>query len=82
MQAASPLQIFSINAPVAIPGIDFSDHLNYWKFGYPAVMVTDTAFNRNERYHTANDTADTLYYPRLAQATAGVFEAIWRLSQP
>ena len=82
MQAASPLQIFSINAPVAIPGIDFSDHLNYWKFGYPAVMVTDTAFNRNERYHTANDTADTLDYPRLAQATAGVFEAIWRLSQP
>ena len=80
MQAAAPLPIFSINAPVAIPGIDFSDHLNYWKFGYPAVMVTDTAFNRNARYHTALDTADTLDYPRLAQATEGVFEAAWRLS--
>jgi Zn-dependent M28 family amino/carboxypeptidase len=82
MQAAAPLPIFSINAPVAIPGIDFSDHLNYWKFGYPAVMLTDTAFNRNDRYHTANDTADSLDYARLAQATTGVFEAIWRLAQP
>lgn len=82
MQSAAPLQIFSINAPVAIPGIDFSDHLNYWKFGYPAVMLTDTAMNRNDNYHRATDTADTLDYPRLAQATAGVFEAVWRLSEP
>ena len=82
MQSASPLPIFSINAPVAIRGIDFSDHLNFWKFGYPAVMVTDTAFNRNSNYHTETDTADTLDYPRLAQATAGVFEAIWRLTEP
>ena len=82
MQSASPLQIFSINAPVAIPGIDFSDHLNYWRFGYPAVMVTDTAFNRNDNYHSATDTADTLDYLRLAQGTAGVFEAIWRMTQP
>ncbi len=81
MQSASPLAIFSINAPVAIPGIDFSDHLNYWRFGYPAVMVTDTAFNRNANYHAATDTADTLDYARLAQATDGVFEAVWRLSE-
>ena len=81
MQSASPLPIFSINAPVAIPGIDFSDHLNYWRFGYPAVMITDTAFNRNANYHSKTDTADTLDYPRLAQATAGVFEAVWQLSQ-
>ncbi len=81
MRAASALQIFSINAPVSIPGIDYSDHLNYWRFGYPAVMVTDTAMNRNANYHTANDTADTLDYPRLAQATGGVFEAIYRLAE-
>ena len=81
MKAGSPLPVFSINAPVAIPGIDFSDHLNYWKFGYPAVMITDTAFNRNANYHTQTDTLDTLDYPRLAQATEGVFEAVWRLSQ-
>lgn len=82
MQSASPLPIFSINAPVAIPGIDFSDHLNYWKFGYPAVMLTDTAMNRNPNYHQPTDTYDTLDYPRLAQATSGVFEAIWRLAKP
>lgn len=82
MQSAAPLPIFSINAPVAIPGIDFSDHLNYWKFGYPAVMLTDTAMNRNPNYHQPTDTFDTLDYPRLAQATAGVFEAVWRLAEP
>ena len=38
-------QKWVINAPVLIPGIDFSDHLNYWKFGYPAVMITDGARN-------------------------------------
>jgi hypothetical protein len=81
MKSASPLPIFSINAPMAIQGIDFSDHLNYWKFGYPAVMITDTAFNRNSNYHTKTDTAETLDYPRLAQATAGVFEAVWQLTE-
>jgi hypothetical protein len=81
MKSASPLPVFSINAPVVIPGIDFSDHLNFWKFGYPAVMITDTAFNRNDNYHQKTDTFDTLDYPRLAQATEGVFEAVWQLSQ-
>lgn len=28
-----------------------SDHLNYWKFEFPAVMITDTAFLRNPNYH-------------------------------
>jgi hypothetical protein len=81
MRSATPLPIFSINAPAAVPGIDFSDHSNYWKFGFPAVMVTDTAFNRNPNYHAKTDTAQTLDYPRLAQATAGIFEAVWRLSR-
>jgi hypothetical protein len=35
MRHASPLPVFSINAPTAVPGIDFSDHGSYWK----AVMM-------------------------------------------
>jgi hypothetical protein len=30
--------------PPFLPGIDFSDHLNYWKFGFSALMITDTSF--------------------------------------
>jgi hypothetical protein len=80
MSSASSLPIRSTNAPRLVPGIDFSDHANYWDQGYPAVMLTDTAFYRNDRYHTARDTADTLDYRRLAQATRGVYCAVHALS--
>ena len=51
-------------------GTDASDHASYWLAGFPAVMVTDTAFLRNPHYHTAQDTADTLDYERHALSIA------------
>jgi hypothetical protein len=30
----------SFTGPESLPGIDFSDHLNYWRFGFSAVMIT------------------------------------------
>lgn len=53
-------------------GSDLSDHRCYWAEGVPAVMVTDTAFVRNRRYHTAEDTAETLDYERMAEVVDGV----------
>ena len=44
MAGASPLPVRSINAPSSVPGVDFSDHLNFWRHGWKAVMITDTAF--------------------------------------
>jgi len=73
---SSNLPVYSINALSLIQGIDFSDHRNYWKFDYPAVMITDTAFYRNENYHTPNDTPDTLNYENMAKVTDGIFELI------
>ena len=35
-------------------------------------MVTDTAWYRNPRYHTARDTPDTLDYARMAKVVEGV----------
>lgn len=80
--AATTLPVHSINAPTLIPGIDFSDHRSYWQHGYPALMVTDTAFNRNPHYHTAADTPDTLDYRRMALVVEGVHAAVWALSKP
>lgn len=76
MLEVTPLPVFSINAPPAIPGIDFSDHLNYWHFGYPAIMVTDTSFYRNNRYHTEHDTWQTLDYKRMAMVVDGIYHAV------
>lgn len=76
MRGASSLPVYSISAPRLIPGIDFSDHQNYWDEGWPAVMITDTAFYRNQNYHTENDKADTLNYQKMAQVIDGVEAAI------
>lgn len=79
--AIPELRVRSINAPASIPGIDFSDHRSYWQVGIPAIMITDTAFFRNRRYHTAEDTPDTLNYDRMANITDGVRQAVEDLSQ-
>jgi Zn-dependent M28 family amino/carboxypeptidase len=52
-----------------IPGIAWSDHLSFWRQGYPALMVTDTAFYRYHYYHTPEDTPDKLTYPAFGRAT-------------
>jgi Zn-dependent M28 family amino/carboxypeptidase len=67
-------EIFS--GPKALPGIDFSDHLNYWKFGFDAVMVTDTAFYRNKNYHESTDTIETLDIKRMAGVVDALVQSI------
>ena len=82
MQVASPLPVYSLTAPKFLVGIDFSDHMNYWNNGYPAVMITDTSFYRNPNYHSDNDTADTLDYERMAHSVQGVWNSIIHLAKP
>jgi hypothetical protein len=62
--------------PPALAGIDFSDHLNYWNFGFSALMVTDTSFFRNKNYHQAGDTMETLDIGRMAKVIDGVYMAL------
>jgi hypothetical protein len=68
--------VHSVNAPPSLPGIDLSDHRNYWNAGYEAVMITDTSFFRNDRYHTAQDTPDSLDYQRMAMVVQGVYAVV------
>jgi hypothetical protein len=81
MRKASPLPVYSINAPSVVPGVDFSDQLNYWHAGYSAAMITDTAFYRNLNYHTAHDTAEKLDYKRMALVVEGVYAAVADLAE-
>lgn len=64
------------NAPAALPGIDFSDHLNYWQFGFSALMITDTAFYRNKNYHETTDTIETLDLNRMQKVIETVYEVL------
>lgn len=79
MRAATDLPVHSINGPASIPGLDFSDHQNYWKAGYPAVMITDTSFYRNPHYHQTTDTIDTLDFAKMAEVVKGVHKAVMEL---
>jgi Zn-dependent M28 family amino/carboxypeptidase len=63
-----------------VPGVSWSDHLSFWRAGFRAFMVTDTAFYRYPFYHSADDTPEKLTYPQLARVTAGLFLALLRMS--
>lgn len=75
-RSATDLPLSTLNAPAFVVGIDFSDHWSFGKFGYPALMVTDTSFYRNPHYHTPADLPDTLDYERLAKVVAGLQGAV------
>ncbi len=72
----SSFPVESLSAPAFIPGVDFSDHRSFWKFGYRAFMITDTAFYRNPNYHSPGDIAGTLDYEKLAEVVAGLYKAL------
>ncbi|MBK1792302.1 M28 family peptidase [Persicirhabdus sediminis] len=80
MKGATEMPVYSINAPKAMPGIDFSDHASYWQHEMTAVMVTDTAFYRNPHYHEETDTLDQLDFERMAQVVTGVHAAALKIA--
>jgi Zn-dependent M28 family amino/carboxypeptidase len=73
---ATDLPLVTLNAPAFVVGIDFSDHWSFGKFGYPAFMVTDSAFYRNPNYHSPADLPDTLDYSRMAKVVEGLAAAV------
>jgi hypothetical protein len=58
--------------PASVPGVDWSDHAPFWRHGYRAVMVTDTAPNRNPHYHEPTDVPARLDIERLTRAVLGL----------
>jgi hypothetical protein len=65
--------------PSWITGVGWSDHDSFWREGYSAVMVTDTAVFRYPHYHSAADTPDKIDYSRCARVVVGletVFEEL------
>ena len=71
-RAASDFPAEKLAAPALVPGIAWSDQLSFWREGYPAAMVTDTAFHRYRHYHQPTDTPEKLDYERMAQVVEGL----------
>jgi hypothetical protein len=70
-----------IIAPGWLVGVDWSDHWSFWKSGYPAIMVTDTAIFRYPFYHDPEDTPDKVDYTAMARVVTGLQAVIADLSR-
>jgi len=63
-------------SPAIVPGVSWSDQLSFWRAGYPALMITDTAFYRNPHYHRHTDTPDRLDFASMTRVTAGLAQTV------
>jgi Zn-dependent M28 family amino/carboxypeptidase len=71
-RSASDFPSEQLAAPALVPGIGWSDQLSFWREGYDAAMVTDTAFHRYRHYHQPTDTPEKLDYARMARVVEGL----------
>ncbi|HMI86864.1 MAG TPA: M28 family peptidase [Polyangiaceae bacterium] len=73
---AGEVRCKGVALPGVLPGVRSSDQWSFWKEGYLAAMLTDTAWLRYRHYHRPSDTPEKLDYLRMAQVTAGVTHAL------
>ena len=59
-----------------LPEVRLSDHANFWDEGYPAIMLTDTAFMRNPNYHGEGDVMARLDLTAMTELTLGLVNFI------
>ncbi len=63
-------------SPAFVPGVGWSDHWSFWKAGFNAIMVTDTALYRYQHYHETSDTPEKLNYQQYAKVVYGLYKVI------
>jgi hypothetical protein len=81
LKIGSGLPVEHLVALPFIPGVGLSDHGPFWKMGFRAVMVTDTAFYRNPNYHGAKDTIETLRFDKMSQLVRGMIHVVEYLTK-
>ena len=77
----SPLAMEVFAGPVAVTGTDWSDHDSFWRAGYRAVMLTDTAPFRNPNYHEPTDRIETLDFLKMTRLTLGLSHVLEELDR-
>lgn len=76
MSHESKIDVQKIVFPTEDDLAGLSDHRNYWKFGYPAVMINDTSFLRNPHYHEITDTIHTLDFEKMKEVIDSSYNGI------
>jgi aminopeptidase YwaD len=61
--------------------VRLSDHSPFWDHGFPALLVTDTAFLRNPNYHLPSDTIETLDFEFMRKVAVGIYYSIVELAK-
>jgi len=61
--------------------VRLSDHSPFWDQGFPALLVTDTAFLRNPNYHLPSDTMETLDFEFMRKVAVGIYYSIVELAR-
>ncbi len=61
--------------------VRLSDHSPFWDLGFPALMVTDTAFLRNPNYHLPSDTIETLDFEFMRKVAVGIYHSLVELAR-
>jgi Zn-dependent M28 family amino/carboxypeptidase len=76
LQTGCHLPVAGIAIPLGgylLPESRLSDHANFWDQGYPAIMLTDTAFLRNPHYHSPTDVMAHLDFDAMVELTLGLY---------
>ncbi len=77
---ASDFPVEGVAAFEGIPGVNWSDHWAFWREGYPALMLTDTAPFRYPAYHGRHDLPDRVTPAAFARAGWGIIQAVRHLA--
>ena len=48
----------------------------FWDLGFPALLITDTAFLRNPSYHRSSDSLETLDMEFMTRVYEGVVRGV------
>lgn len=79
MSARLSLSNDSIVAPPTVSGTDLSNHINFWKSGYSAAPMSDSAFYRNPHSHERTDRVETIGFARMTEIVKGAYWAVVHL---
>jgi aminopeptidase YwaD len=66
---------------VGMEEVRLSDHSPFWDRGFPALLVTDTAFLRNPNYHLPSDTMETLDFDFMRKVAVGIYYSVVELAK-
>ena len=81
MSEHGQIDVQGISLPSTHSLAGLSDHMNYWHFGYPALMINNTSFMRNPNYHMVTDTIHTLDFEKMTEVVNCTYHAIVHLQR-